>query len=107
MSYCDSAEFRLNTAIYLHYVEITLDGNPDYKRISEEEFKSLLYTEVLDTIDVINFDLTFRHRLADRKCIWRDRYKLILGVVWEYEDVKSYWIDKKVLDKLTTSRTII
>lgn len=89
----ETHQARFNRAIYLTYVE----QNKKTKRVSKEEFYSQLSDIVADKKEV-NYDMTYRHRLADKKEVWFDKRKRVIGEIFketdEWDDyVESYWIN--------------
>lgn len=84
---------RFDRAIYLTYV----DQNRKFKRVSKEEFYNQLADKVADK-KAVNYDMTYRHRLADTKEVWYNNRKMIIGEIFketdEWDDyVESYWIN--------------
>lgn len=84
---------RFDREIYLHYLEMNGFYSAEFKHVSREEYYNALY-EKLDKRRTITSDQGNIYRISDEKEIWEARFGRVLGEVWKYRGMVSYWIKK-------------
>jgi hypothetical protein len=87
----ESPQTRFDREIYLHYLEVGEFTGDRFKHVSKEDYYGALFSKI-DRRETRTSDKNNIYRIADERDVWLMGSGRVVGEVWKYGELLSYWI---------------